>query len=67
MAKAWLLTGDVSMACVASQNMTKQNIIIGSLVAAFVVLAAMACLVAMRWQDILAELAQLRMNRVKRG
>lgn len=55
------------MTCVLSKDVTQRNILIGSLVAGMVVLAALGCVLATRWQHILAELAQLRVNRVKRG
>lgn len=65
--KAGLLTGRVSMGCVPSRSMIKRDTIIGSVTTALVVLAVMLYLLATRWQRILAELSQLRMNRVKRG
>ena len=62
-----VLTGRVSMTCVALASQAKRNAIVASMLTAFAVLAALACGIVMRWQRILAELTQLRMNRVKRG
>ena len=62
-----LLTGHVELTCVASQNMTRRNTIIAVVAGALGILLLIGGAIAIRWQSIFAEVAQLRVNRVKRG
>ena len=55
------------MDCTPSKNNTRTHIIIWVCTASFGVAAALLLFAAMRWQSILAEIAQIRINRVKRG
>lgn len=55
------------MDCIPNNSNTRTHVIVGACVTAIALVAALLLVVAMRWQRILAELAQIRVNRVKRG
>ena len=62
-----LLTGHVELTCVASQDTTRRNTIIAVVAGALGILLLIGGAIAIQWQSIFAEVAQLRVNRVKRG
>lgn len=62
-----LLAGRVTLQCSPAKTNRQLVIAMVASMVPFTVIAALCLLVAMHWQRILAELAQIRINRVKRG